>query len=790
MAKTPRYENKQSLIQTGQELLTPQFGESINRSKSIQRSLDVVTKYAESENKRNVITQAEEFTVANPLTMDQLDAARSSGINPIKQALNGGLVWNDAIKKLYAQQTSAELTAQSYKHYDSTLARVESGELTDPNLIQEALEGPVKSYRDVLATMDPAEANRFYAQSINNGGVYYRKALADLRVQEQERQDVIAYDNYRGMIRTFQLEIVGMEPTALLAKYQNDMLEAKQLFKNSAQSKTYQNEVEKEFTAGLYSHIAQQLVGTYSSTEDAMQAMNDGKLGQYTEIWKELVPTQKNALEAIVKSQFKDIDAAQAKKLTGIKASVTDISKKLIDNEDPDRYNDNILDLKAQAKTLTGSAYNSAQAAIEELQATKTVADRLRPYSITDMEREVEVIRANLDIPDFYLTTAQAYYDKAKKAYDQDSVAYELRRTKGIPGQILYDEATQSMSLSGFKSQLDTINSSKNRSPGGPVLSKPQLNAIVDALSSPDALTKAAKVALAVNIVDTFGNSADDVFRQIAPKNPIFANNGFLVTDNPATVGTVQTTIRGQAMMDGGLQLAPAQLKASKSRMDFVASMTGNTEDSNRILAAAEAYYVGDGGDLTILNEVKMENAIWASSGGYIGNDGDKYGGTTRIGDRLVMIGDQFKTDEIPTLIANSPIESFANAVVNNADMVGATIMGRNSVTGKEEAYNILDLQDASLMRVDDNYMLVGEDNSVFNDVNGNPIIIDLQKMKDDYDMASVYGSLYDPIPNTIGRGLDAANLRRQDEYAKRREREIVSGKKETVNSRKSKIGY
>ena len=277
--------------------------------------------------------------------------------------------------------------------------------------------------------------------------------------------------------------------------------------------------------------------------------------------------------------------------------------------------------------------------------------------------------------------------------------------------------------------------------PNSEILTKAQVNDLVSKLTSPDALTDASKATLATQIIDTFGQNAFGVFKQIAPKDPIFSNVGYLLVDNPnGTLGTATTIIKGQKLIDQGIKLPETQLRTSQSRQSFIINSAGNEEDSNRILASANAYYIGSGGDTTTIDEDLMEQALWASSGGYIGADGEKYGGVANIGDKLVMIGDEFKTDEVPDIIEKSTLASFAAAVINNPDQTGSTIEGRSSATGETKSYNIEDLQDASLMRVDGNYMLVGDDNKPFHDINGNPIIIDLALMQDMYNNQKVYG--------------------------------------------------
>lgn len=792
MAKLPQYERRAPLIADLPDLQTPQYGEQISRSKSIQGSLDVITKFAQSQAERQVLKQAAEYTVANPLTMEQLEAAKSSGVNPIEQALNGGMVWNDAVNKLYAQQASTELNSQAYKHFDNTLARVEAGELSDSNQIEDALNSPLKAWQNVIAQIDPEEANRFYAQTVNNGGAYYRKSLGELRTKEQERQDVIAEVNYQGMLKQFQLELQeNLDPAALFFKYKTDMENAQELFSNSSKEATYKAQIEKEFSEGLFRHIAVEVTKEFGSSEEAMKAIRKGELGKYTDIWNELRSTQKNTLETDIIQEFTKIDAETSKKLTSIDNTVKDLTAKLLDNQEPTRYDDDIVDLQSQAASLTGSAKVSAEAFIARLEATRTVATNMQVMSISAMDAYVETIRASEDSPEFILEQAETYRDKAKKAFNQDPVSYTLRKTKGVSGEIIYDAETQNIGLVGFKDQIDTMTNAPDYTPNSEILTKAQVNDLVSKLTSPDALTDASKATLATQIIDTFGQNAFGVFKQIAPKDPIFANVGYLLVDNPnGTLETATTIIKGQKLIDQGIKLPETQLRTSQSRQSFIINSTGNQEDSKRILASANAYYIGSGGDTNTIDEDLMEQALWASSGGYIGADGEKYGGVANIGDKLVMIGDEFKTDEVPDIIEKSTLASFAAAVINNPDQTGSTIEGRSSATGEIKSYNIEDLQDATLMKVDGNYMLIGDDNNPFHDINGNPIIIDLQELKIRYETQKIYGVVDKPISTATGRGLDKARIRRQEEVANRKRREIETGKKETLNTRKSKIGY
>ena len=750
MAKLPQYENRAPLMADAPTLQTPQYGEAIRRSKSIQGALDTVTKFANSQAERAVKQEAMEYTVANPLTAEQLEKARVSGINPIEQAMNGGMVWNDALQKLYGQQASAELTNKAYKHFDTTLARVETGELQDAGQIQQALEKPLAAWRNVLSQIDPEEANRFYAQSVNNGGSYYRKALGDLRTQEQLRQDELAKDTLSEKLKSLDMDFQsGMDPDMLFAKFENDMASTKELFKDSANRKSYEALVESEFTTGLYKHIAKDLSKQFGSTDEVILAMSEGKAGAWSKVYKELTFKQRDSLETEVKSYFKAIDQINQKKLTALNANATDIEKSIVNNEtSPDRLKDNIIQLSDDASKLNGTAKVEAEARLGQVQSTINVANRLRNLSISGMEAEVERMEANLEIPDYTVEQAKAYLDKARTAYNQDAVAYELKRTSGTAGQIVYDGESQAIVLTGFKDQIATIKSSANYTPGDDILTKSQASEITSKLTSEGALNSGTKMALAQNIVDSFGDDAPGVFNQIAKDDPIFAQMGFLLVDNPEnTINTMRVVNKGVSITKStGLNIK-SKFRTSEAGMALATSLGDfYPEVNDRVLATAEAYYIGKGGDTANLDADLIAESIWAASGGYVGNNGQRYGGAAQVGDSIVLIHDELRVDEIPDIIAESPLSFFADAVVDNPDTTGATILGLNSRTGAAESYNIADLQSAGLRRSGDNYVIIDDEGLPFKDINGNPIQIDLLRMRESYNNMKLIGPLDKPI--------------------------------------------
>jgi hypothetical protein len=781
MAKLPQYEKQAPLMTDVPQLQTPQYSAYAKRSESIQGALDTIGKFARAEAERAVIKQAQEYTVANPLTIEQLNAAKDDGINPIEAALNGGMVWNDAVTKLYAQQASAELTNESYKHFDNVLVRVENGELTGHDDIQQAIEAPIKAWQNVIAQIDPAEANSFYLKSITNGSSYYRKSLTELKKQEQLRQDLISDESYKGLLRQFEIDLdSGLAPEIVLQKYLNDKESAKKLFKNSSRAATLQNEVENEFTRALYRHMSRQFQTMYGSKDEFLDAAAKGELGAYSGIYDQFTPIQKDALEDYVAADFNRIDNANNAALTSVTKNGKSIRDALInDGANPERLLDNIENYKTQADTISGNNSVAAQADVELTKATLNIATKMRGMDINQMKQHVAKMKQRGD-NEVLIGIAETFVSKAETAKTKDSVDYILSRNDAEYGAIEYDPETGTVLLANFEDQIAKVKSSPDYKKGGPLLTKAQKDELVQTLTNPDGTTNLGQINLATQIVSIFGDDADAVFNQIADKNPVFAHMGVLAMEGtPDMAATLRTMVNGESQKKLNKINITNKIRSSDSAVKLVSGLVNvHGADAERILAAAEAYYIGNGGNLETIQDNDVRQALFAVTGGFVSSDGVRYGGVGEVNGRLVILDGQYKTDQVEEYIQDLPVEAFAKAFINNPDKTLSTIEGYKG----NEIFNYSeeDLNGASLINWGDAYALVNEDGVPFKDVNGNEIKVDLDILRQHWETLQYAGPLDEPVRYGTGRGLEEAGMRRQDEYAKRKQEEL-QGKEEKV---------
>ena len=746
MAKLPVYERQAPLMADIPQLQTPQYAAYAKSQESLQRGLDVIGKYAAGEAEKQVIKEAQAYTVANPITTDQLEKARSSGINPIESALNGGMVWNEAVQKLYGQQASAELTSQVYKHYDSVYDRVLKGELTDSALIQEALESPIKSYYNVLAQVDPDEAARFYNQSITNGSSYYRKALGELRTKELARQDDIAESNFYGMVRQFEIDIQsGIDPGILFQKYSNAIEQAESLFQNSSRKESYKTDIQTEFTRALYTHLGKEFVNEFGTKEKMQEAFDKGDLGKYSDVWNNLLPTQKNSLKDIVDKEFTRVENQNNKEATKLKAKIEDVSKKITEGTDPRRETEAIATLKKDSDKLSGAKKDEVDVEIAKLELRRDLREKMKNKSPAEMDAYVERLNDNPELyPDFAVEIASEIRDKAKTQIKSDPVGYYVKQDEGELGDVQTLFMDSETAQASFEDQNAIVNKAYADEPIKKILTTSQKEYIVDALNN-NQLDDVARIDLANNIVSTFGPNAIHVFNEIAPKDPLFAQLGSLAAEDMVrNKGTMSLIIQGRAAIKGqGISVSNLRKSAPAS---LVANALGVThpQELQNIYAAADAHYIAANPDkinetdkkVTIDDEL-YEQSLFAVMGGHIGDDGKRYGGFTMINGGLVPIDKQYATDDVSAYVTDNSRVAFAEALANDPSAIGFDSRGLPMIMGQNgEPYSLVDLNAAQLKYANDHtnpnlYTLVDANNKPFVTINNKPIKVDMRVLQE-----------------------------------------------------------
>ena len=746
MAKgLPQYQRSLIQVPDAPQVQMPNLQEEIRSSQAMSSALDRLSGYAFESAKRYVTSEAEKFTVANPITQEQLDEAQRTGKNPIADSLTGGMIWNDAVKKLYAQQAATELTNSAYKHYENVLQRVTNREITDAGQIQSELETPLKSWYGVLAQIDPEVASQFYTRRINDGNSYFKAGSKELKRQEQIDLDQLSEETFNGKVKQFRIDVENQDPTVAYQMYKANIAELTESFKDSSRSATYINQFEKEFRLSLYGKMSKDLQAQYGTEDRIMKAIRKNELGVYEPVWNELLPSEQKDFQAFLRNDMAGIEAENRKLFTMVKSSSDDYINRVLNDQNIDTLAGQYASLQTASSMFTGEYALAYQQELEKINMVRDIRNRFGNLSISQFEVERSKVNDGMipfefkDNPQAYMDYVNQYYDKMQTKRNKDLVAYEMDKRFGSLGSVDNLAIGDEFSLQReFSSQLSTVRSSSDYMPGKTVpLTKAQISRIESMLES-DVVGRAQRVQLATNIVKAFGNDAPAVFDAIAKKDPIFAQIGALSSeDSTSYKNTINMIISGQDKMK------TLGVKIDKfSRKSVIADKVASAFDiaSNNvqnILSAADAYYIGAGHDIDRFQEDEYIKAVNAVMGGYTDNRGNKFGGFVEMNDDIVSIHDNLNADKVPKYVQNADKNDFLKAIVNP---------NKTLISEKGVEHSLVDLNQATLKRTGDSYMLLDANDQPFLDQSGNIIQIDLHILRDIYENKQRFGKIDVPL--------------------------------------------
>ena len=151
-----------------------------------------------------------------------------------------------------------------------------------------------------------------------------------------------------------------------------------------------------------------------------------------------------------------------------------------------------------------------------------------------------------------------------------------------------------------------------------------------------------------------------------------------------------------------------------------------------------------------------MLKSLWAVTGGVRDKvTFERMGGVAEINGEIVIIPNTIPTDEAPDILADSTYMAFSDSITNPATLIikdvdgkdkkmidetGSSVLGRDT-TGEIKPYNILDLQEASVIYTSEGYELQ-KDGRPFLNTDGKPIMVDLFNLKQWRDNQMVNGIL------------------------------------------------
>ena len=732
MAKLPRLERSNRLMVDAPQLQTPQFAEQVKTASTIKNALDKLKAFADKEAEEYVVEKAIEYSVDNPITLEQLQSAKESGINPIEQALNGGMVWNDALNKLYAQQASNELTLEMYNHYDNTLDKVNKGELNDKDLIKQELETPLKAWRDVIAQIDPAEAHTFYEKGIVSGSSSYKKALGTIRTEEQKRQDRINEGLKVGIRKEFELFMATNpnDPALIMVEYNNALDKAKSLFAGSAREQSYFNEITKNFSNALTAHIADSFVAEFSSEEEALSAIDSNKVTEeWSPAWKEFTETQRDHVRTLVVRGFSKESSRQSGVITKLDRDVNATIKRVTSGGDWSAIEKERESINTQINKETNpTTKESLLQSLAMLDGYISIGKELDGRSTSAQEYIVskwEGLKSDM---------GKEVLKGLKSARGDDPVAFEVGQDSGaslgnidlllIPG----DDFNKSM-----EPQLEIIDRNRAVFAGeNKVFTKAQTAQAQKILSEGDS---AEIITMAMNIA---GNPHSDImFKQVADKEPWFEVLGGLAL-SVGNEETIRKILEGRKLSKEFGVTAEKFVGSEAWRMVVDAYGPNHADDVKGIFEATSFHFINannKGFDFTqklgIVQDASLTDSLQVIVGRNKRSDGN-YGGIEDVNNRNVILHEDINADNVEDMLQTATASDFD--------------IGDHDIEA---------IHDAQLVRHEDVYRLIDVNGSELQLPNGRPIEVNLQDLQESYNSRIIYDSTFlDLLSSDLQFGL------------------------------------
>ena len=109
MAKLPRYERQVLRTELAPAAGTQNLQAATQYSKSLQSSLDQLTKITGLEAEKYAEEVAQENFLDTPLTLQDYQKSQRTGEDPVERLRTGGATYNETLSKLYANQAKADL---------------------------------------------------------------------------------------------------------------------------------------------------------------------------------------------------------------------------------------------------------------------------------------------------------------------------------------------------------------------------------------------------------------------------------------------------------------------------------------------------------------------------------------------------------------------------------------------------------------------------------------------------------------------------------------------------------
>tara|TARA_R110000803_G_scaffold13213_2_gene37266 strand:- start:5162 stop:7546 length:2385 start_codon:yes stop_codon:yes gene_type:complete len=540
MAKLPRYKPGSLMIEPTPKL---QFNSAayVNQANSMNRALDKMQAVIEPAMRKGAIDKALEFNVANPITLDQLNEAKQTGVNPIEAYQNGGMIYNEVIQKTYAQQAATQLALTDQTNNESVLAEVTAGTLKDLDVIKERLSSGIKGNAQVLLGMSPEVANSYTKSSAAYGHTYFKAITKELSSQAELEQQLISEQTYVGSEKQWERALENITDMTELNEYKelilsNSLTQFRLTGKPVENLNALRKRLEKSEIEKIAQVAASENYTTFGlNTDQVMEGLIVSEtIGRHSDYYQQLAPGRQKEFRTAVKANMQNLMLGDKANKEGITAKYGNISKRLdnleivsssdfnklpvindIDNKNYGRKGfliqkqidaNQALDLSADAF----AAYISEQTSTYDFKKGLTQDESERVEYLETMQQKM--IGRDLKEPVEGMLLHPAF--KERELINIDPVQFG---DQNYVNDLTQEISQRKADMSAYRSHRNTTNTD--------LFTKNEINGLVNTWNQS---STNEQIALSTFLVQQFPDNAHEIFQDIAPKSSVFSQIGYL----------------------------------------------------------------------------------------------------------------------------------------------------------------------------------------------------------------------------------------------------------------------
>jgi len=723
MADSPRYQ-RANLVYADMPTLQPvDLQEQLNSNRRIGAALDQMTSITTDIGKKYAVEAAAKYSLDNPITQEQLIEAQNNNSNPVAKDLKGGTIFNETLKKVYAQQASAEFTNLAYTHFEDVDKRVKDGELTNPDDIKQALNSVIEPQKNVLSQIDVETGLSYDAKLKSYANTYYKGALNELDKQARQRIDLMAVDTMNVQTKMFEKDIANQyDPIVLKGLLDSRLQDGDLTFKQGSHREAYNNQLRKQLDYAINNKFAEDMANTFGSEGAAMQSLEKGKAGKWTAFWADKTPDEKDDLRQFVLKELRiknsgaeEFDRQYASKLSAANDMLTNgfqpdagLSQWLINNSGS---------LKPDSATkASATAFNMKL----------TEFNKLNGMSMQDRQVYEDAVLAKIG-PNMTAENWQVY-SFIKKSNEN----FNSNMKKDFVATMKTQSAFRATSLNfaapdaEFQGQVDNrvklakqFGTMNNMRPS--FLDEGEVESLRVQLDSakPD-----ERVAIAGRIAKSFGNDSIRVFEQLSPKDPVMAHMGVLYA-NQSNDDIIRRVAKGQDIIKSGFKpVEETTMKQAAIKDNIGDSLYAAPQSYNAVVKTADTLYAEEAmrKGLTSFDGTIYGEKLQEAAGRVSGANGKYYGGVIKYNKARVIIPSTIPQDDFEDVMDKATINDFRYSADNFANRANTNQL--IATNGKEFAAD--KIKDAKLVPASSNSFMLTIDDRPFLLKDGSPLYINV----------------------------------------------------------------